>query len=144
MFVAAGADTTALDSILDIAESVFANEHGVTFTPTPPVPRAYTSTVEVHAPSVSQTDREVMRLVTKLTELVRGYGIEVNDYGLTALLVGSDQSLHPNNTVKPGRFLFERRVGRPYSDDVYFSEAPVKTAEHLELLRDLEAILTNA
>ena len=43
--------------------------------------------------------------------------------------------------INPGAFTIDRRAEAPFSDNMYFSSAPVRTPEHLELVKQLEAIL---
>jgi hypothetical protein len=39
---------------------------------------------------------------------------------------------------KPWRFYIERRVGISYSENIFFCQAPLRTADHLDLLQSLE------
>jgi hypothetical protein len=56
------------------------------------------------------------------------------------LLFGYDTThTKPNVPI----FTIERRVDTPYSDNKYFSSAPIPTTEHLALLEDFEAALKN-
>jgi hypothetical protein len=44
--------------------------------------------------------------------------------------------------LAPVAFTFERRIEQPFSSNLYYSEAPLQTQEHIELLDMLEEILT--
>jgi hypothetical protein len=66
---------------------------------------------------------------------IRSHGIHVGDYGASGLIfAGEGQGI-----VKPGRFVLERRLQTPMSENVFFSEAPVSTQDHLALLSEIEA-----
>jgi hypothetical protein len=41
---------------------------------------------------------------------------------------------------RPNRFTLERRIGLPFSANVFFSQAPLKSGDHLALLEALEAL----
>jgi hypothetical protein len=41
---------------------------------------------------------------------------------------------------KPFRLIVDRRVGLPFSENIFFSQAPFKTKDHLKVLASLEAI----
>ncbi len=43
--------------------------------------------------------------------------------------------------LNPGVFSIERRLEIPFSENSYFSQAPLRTAEHLELIQEFEAAL---
>ena len=60
-------------------------------------------------------------------------------YETTAFVLGPDFS---QIKLEPIPFTLERRVQVPFSDNAYFSSAPVHTKEHLEILRDIEASLS--
>jgi hypothetical protein len=44
--------------------------------------------------------------------------------------------------VKPANFSFQRKVGESAAGDRYWSQAGLSTDEHLEILEELEALLT--
>jgi hypothetical protein len=56
-------------------------------------------------------------------------------YEPTALLFNLDQSV---SKLTPGVFSIERRVEIPFSDKKYFSNAPLETTTHIELLATFE------
>lgn len=77
---------------------------------------------------MSQHIAKLNAAANRLTEMVTGYGFTVAPHQFTVLIAATDQEIA--NPTKPGRFLFDRREGKPFSSDIYFSEAHVTTAEH--------------
>lgn len=59
-------------------------------------------------------------------------------FDLAAIELWPDQT----QVFKPVNFSFQRKVGDPPSGDRYWSQAALATDRHLELLEDLEAILS--
>jgi hypothetical protein len=56
----------------------------------------------------------------------------------SSIVIGADLS---KTKLAPAPFTIERRVDTPFSARLYFSGAPVSTAEHIHLLQDVEAAL---
>lgn len=44
------------------------------------------------------------------------------------------------DAIEHADFIIERRAGEPYSENRYFSSAPLRTAEHLALLEEFEQV----
>jgi len=44
-------------------------------------------------------------------------------------------------TFAPAPFKWERKIGAPFSSNHYFSQAPLETRAHIELLKELERLL---
>lgn len=61
-------------------------------------------------------------------------------YEPTAILMGSDST---QTKLSPFQFSVERRVDTPFFENTYFSIAPLKTAEHLEILKQFEDATNN-
>ena len=59
-------------------------------------------------------------------------------YEPTAILFNLDQSL---TKLTPGAFSIERRADVPFPDKKYFSNAPLATQEHIQVLKDFERAL---
>lgn len=59
-------------------------------------------------------------------------------YGVVGIHFGFDELTYQ---VSPGRLLIERRAEAPFSENKYFSAAPLRTEDHLEFLRRFEAVL---
>jgi hypothetical protein len=61
-----------------------------------------------------------------------------SEFGFAAIEFWPDQT----KAYKPVNFSFQRRIGDSFSDSRYWSQAPLSTAQHLELLEELEEILS--
>ena len=71
--------------------------------------------------------------------LVASYGQQVPSFEATTLAFQCDLSKVEN--INPEMFTFERRAEKPFDSGLFYSAAPLKTADHLELLNELEGIL---
>ena len=56
----------------------------------------------------------------------------------SSISVGSDTS---KVNIRVGPFTIERRIHVPFSENMYFSSAPLQTKAHLSLLQDVESAL---
>jgi hypothetical protein len=54
--------------------------------------------------------------------------------------LGADSSLLK---ITPAHFTIERRAERPFSENMYFSSAPLDTAEHISIVEEVEKILSS-
>ena len=134
--VSAPVDTTILDEfVLDlltvIKEGFGLNLAGLrrqTF---------YNSKIEAFLnPGFENVLEKVGSVAARLDQMVSKHGMDASPYrglsfGLFAEKIGP---------VAPGRFNVEPRGGHPLSDNCFFSEAPVTTEEHCELLRAVEQL----
>ncbi|MGA2134108.1 MAG: hypothetical protein ABSH50_17580 [Bryobacteraceae bacterium] len=60
------------------------------------------------------------------------------NYEPTAVFINLDPSLHK---FQPSSFTIDRRAEMPFSENSYFSAAPLRTAEHIELVKLFEDAL---
>ncbi|MDP9113553.1 MAG: hypothetical protein M3O20_07720 [Acidobacteriota bacterium] len=44
--------------------------------------------------------------------------------------------------IAPSNFTIERRAERPFSENMYFSSAPLDTVEHIRIIEEVEKLLT--
>ena len=86
--------------------------------------------------SIELINSKLKEISTYLSNNVLGYG-EVS-FEAGGISFWSDQT----KTIKPFNFNFERVLNVPFSENRYFSAAPLKTDQHLELLNMLENILS--
>lgn len=94
-----------------------------------------------------QTDKPLNALNPKLADFAKR---------LTSLIVGHENhpiafettgiylSTNPIITNPPGGFRFERVEGAPFNENRYYSAAPLQTDLHLEMLEELENILSSS
>lgn len=108
----------------------------------PPIRHAYTSQVEVSFPKslVSLFD-ELKGLNDQITTALAMYGNAPPSYSISGF------SLHCDTTKLlppiPTAFTFERRAQHPFTSNLYFSTAPLKTTDHIKVLEELEKIASN-
>lgn len=62
-------------------------------------------------------------------------------YETTSVILNVDQG---RSKMTPGLFSIERRAELPFSDNKYFSSAPLSTADHIGILKDFEKTLKSA
>jgi hypothetical protein len=62
-------------------------------------------------------------------------------YETTSVMVKVDDS---NLKAAPGALTIERRLEVPFSENTYFSQAPMPTSEHQKALEDFESALLNS
>jgi hypothetical protein len=59
-------------------------------------------------------------------------------FDVAAIELWPDQA----QALKPANFSFQRKIGEPSNSDRYWSQAALPTDRHLELLEELEALLS--
>jgi hypothetical protein len=74
----------------------------------------------------------------RLPELIASYGQDVPEFEPTALTFSCDASKVKD--IKPSMFTFERRAEEPFETGLYFSTAPLRTTDHIQLLNELESV----
>ena len=74
-----------------------------------------------------------------LSNILESYGKTRTKYELYGVMLYNE--VQPEGTIRPGQFRFERRDGVLHSSGLYYSEAPLKTDDHLSFLHELEKIL---
>ncbi|HTT76779.1 MAG TPA: hypothetical protein VMF50_12470 [Candidatus Binataceae bacterium] len=99
-------------------------------------PRYYVSQIEVKMKPLEAYVPSFRPAGEKVTALLSTYGINVPRYEVSSVHLFFDQlgRIPP----QPGQFFFERRANIPYDDNVWFSQAPVKTTDHVALLKGFE------
>ncbi|MBF6567434.1 MAG: hypothetical protein IVW54_01000 [Candidatus Binataceae bacterium] len=74
----------------------------------------------------------------QVTKALKTYGIEPPSYSVTGIFLNFDLTRHIG--IQPGLFQLDRRTGVPFDQNTWFSQAPLKTSDHLELLNQLDKL----
>ena len=107
----------------------------------PPNVFALSSIELVSDASLASALREFSLIGEKITALLASYGNEAQKFEPTRLAFHCDQTAVTG--IKQAVFTFERREGQPFDKNLFFSSAPLKTKDHLELLNELERLLAD-
>lgn len=77
-----------------------------------------------------------------ITNLVRGYGFKASDFELSGIQI----SLDPTTQVLPNLtpFSLERRAGASFRENRYFSQAPLRTDDHMWVISEIERLFSDA
>ena len=75
-------------------------------------------------------------IVQQLTACFDRYGLKVGPFEVTSLVFDFDRKVMPSVS---SNYTLQRREGVPFELNTYFSSAPLKTDDHIDLLQSLEA-----
>jgi hypothetical protein len=117
----------------------FALETGYSMPPTSSVGKGFSSLLVV------ETDAVLLTINPKLLPLIQFIQSKIvtldgkpREFDFSRIGFASEDLSKP---FAPIPFTFERRLEQPFSANRYYSEAPLQTDEHIELLEMLEGIL---
>jgi hypothetical protein len=132
-------NTDVLDKFLDDIFAWTTAEFGVSHQDNSSVRRTYLSGIEV-VPDMTLEKWAIPldELRTTLTSMLTDQGFEIPPYEFNGFSLHMDGAETESMPLRPVRFVFEHRAGHPYGDNVYFSECPTTTDQHLRLLGVLE------
>lgn len=111
-----------------------------------PVLSFYLSQVEVKSDIALGTLFNMFNPLAEITkDLFRKYGYESHGlvyppFEVSGLVLNTDLTQVRFPLLSP--LTFERRVQQPYTSNLYYSTAPLKTLDHLEVLEELEKTAT--
>jgi hypothetical protein len=132
-----GSSTIHSDAFLEDLLSFGAQHFGTEYRPEIVYRRQYHSELLVRVGhNLDETCDKIARLAAKFSAII-GAGPPFQWFGL-------ELRRDPSTVSGPAipSFKFEREAGRPASERRYYSSAPLQTAAHEQLLRDLELIMT--
>lgn len=125
------------DWIVDDFISTANTEHPESITPTGPP--YYVSQVELNLekpPDLSPQFEDAAKIIDRF---LVGYGETVPKFAPWGMTLNIDG--HELGVLAPAFFALERRVGFPFSSKVFFSQAPLRTKDHLVILEKLDTII---
>jgi hypothetical protein len=120
------------EAFLDDVTGWMVAEFGLVFRPELLRQKGYLSQVYVRTEhSLDALNPKLRDFAARLSSLV---SVPFETFGIN-LAANADMS------VKPGMFSFERALNIPFRENRYWSQAPLHTDTHLELLQEFEQIL---
>ncbi|MHB8131973.1 MAG: hypothetical protein ACYDEX_23680 [Mobilitalea sp.] len=88
--------------------------------------------------SLNIINPKLSKFAKHLTSMIVGHEHHTIDFETSGILFWTD----PTIVNLPGPFRFERLIDVPFSENRYYSSAPLQTEIHLEMLEELENILS--
>lgn len=135
ILVEAQVDTDRCDRFLDDVLKWVTERGGIEFTQPDSIIKAYLSQLEVKSDVSLESYFQLTDLGKHIADILRGYGQTTSDYVPSGLSLGAQ----PSDTLG---FKFEGREGAP--PGLFFSQARLRTKDHLSALEMLRALLTSA
>ena len=132
--------TEVIQEFIDDVFEWVSQVSGITFEYPAPPNVFVLSSLEVESDVCHVSARSALSVIgEKITTLLESYGHEVPKFEPTCLAFHCDET--EVTGIRPTRFTFERREGRQFDEKLFFSTAPLKTTDHLDLLNELEGLL---
>jgi hypothetical protein len=134
LLVEAKASTESCVSVIDDVVSWLREEPGLVLTPNDSMPRVFLSQVVVTTEaSLARQLAALNGLSADINGFLSGYGQASTPAEVAGITIYTEPGLRPE-----WQFRFERRMGHPFSENRFFSGAPLTTEDHLVLLERLE------
>ena len=131
--------TDDAEALLEDIREWVAVEHKVNITDDAILRRAYQSQLDV------QMTRELQTVNPKLEQIARKLSAKATTLdGKPREFVSGGFNIVPNDVgddFAPMPFRFERKWGKPFSENIYFSQAQLRTQEHIEILEEMESLV---
>ncbi len=125
--------TDLSEAFLADALQFLSTQFGLTYTPEMVHKKFYLSELIVRTnKDLSRVFAPFATVTHRLNELT-GHSFEPLGFGF-----GIDTTM---STARPSPFKFEREINKPFNQNRYYSAAPLRTGDHEDLLRQLEALL---
>lgn len=98
----------------------------------------YLSQIEIEVDdAIGSAFIEFSSLGKRVSTMTKSYGQQSPELELSSISLQADIS--PQRGVS---FIFARREGKPFSSNLYFSSAPLSSADHLSILGELLSLLS--
>lgn len=128
--------TDIADALLSDIENWVIDELGYKRKDDGIVAQVFGSELEFSMPEdLSAPLRSLLSFGSKVSQYVRGYGNDSSDFGLDRIGFAIDPG--GMQLLKTIVFAIERRAGVPHKHNVWYGAAPLKTADHIQLLEEL-------
>ena len=129
--------TTDAKRIINDSLTWLGKEIGLYYSPEMITRWSYVSQLTFYSKvDILKPNAALSRLKERLTASVLAEHEEAYDFESTAVALDFDRTLHKRGTIQ---FTIQRRQDARFSENKYYSDAPVSTEEHIELLQAYEA-----
>jgi len=138
--VEARSKTQILDAFLDDLLDWGTKEFGLEAVPVLPVERHYESAVVVQSKTdLSKVLRPLHVIAEELNKLMEKSTFKPRPFEPTGLIFSVDQTAEGSRRKEP-KVIVDRRVGTSFNENIFYSQGPLPTDDHLALLGRLEAL----
>jgi len=140
IIVTSGSDTDFIDRFFDDLCQLITDDLGLSIIKTHSIDRIYDSTLVVETTKNILKPLEAVSKIGQMVEkgLKETSGLEVV-YEPFGWAIAADQTQNPS--MKPVTFRIERRIGTEFSMNQYLALAPLKTKQHMDVLKKLESLV---
>jgi len=132
-------NTQILSDLIDDLLGWVKESYGSEFVSAEPVSTVFTSSIEVRVDPDFAARFEALIRLDRIAKILSDYGLTVSPYTVSSIALQTDPPTA--KPFQPGRFVLERRANIPFERNIFYSEAPVSTEQHLDLLAELERSL---
>jgi len=102
-------------------------------------PAYYLSQIEVEMEKPPDIPSVFYEIGREIDRSLSEDGLILPKFGFSGVTLSIDQ--YELGILSPAAFSLERRAGFPFSANIFFSQAPVRTKDHLKLLEKLDSII---
>lgn len=107
-------------------------------------PHFYESAIEIHADiNLAQSFKKYSSIETGISTALQKYGQRSAEFKPFGFRLHCDTTKLGENDLFPSAFTFEHRANHPFSSNLFYSSAPLRTDDHLSALQALERALRN-
>lgn len=140
LFVRANDETAFLNEFIGDCLEFCTSQYDISVSETMPVSKRYVSTLDVKpSHQLLKKIQTLDEISAQITKTVSSYGYSNSTFSLSGLFFQPDvMKATPHN---PGRFILERKVNTSNNDNIFFTEAPMSTDEHIKILELMERLL---
>lgn len=140
IIVASAADSNILDEFIDDLVNWARDELGVVYAAGTKQEKSYESFLVVKSSAdllnAFAPSKDALAAINRAFNTDRYVGGPLD---ITGVIAGLDETSF-EGTKKPLKFILDRRSGVAFGEGVFYSQAPLRTQDHLDVLRALERI----
>jgi hypothetical protein len=137
LIVSSASDTDLLDGFIEDLMSWATKEFQLVQMTTAKPEKFYESSIVVKSVSNLPMALDPQNNVADTLKMAMESANIKSAFALSGFMLDLDPGEFPGKR-KPFRFVVDRKVGVPFSENIFYSQAPFRTQDHLAVLRSLE------